>query len=120
VRNAATQAYTLLELRDELLYPIDEGRAHELSLLDARGQLIRHGQPVIIECRNVRPFLDCYADADCVLSGGAEETLMTVIEGGTLPPPEWFIGKNPREAAKYPPERPAGTRLVADIPPPGP
>jgi hypothetical protein len=103
VRNAATQEYVLFELRDELLYPIDTSRAIDLNLLDAHGLLIRRGQPVITGCENIRPFLDRYADADCILSSGATETLMTTIEGGRLPPAEWFIGKTPREVAKYPP-----------------
>jgi hypothetical protein len=102
VRNAATQEYVLFELRGELLYPIDANRALDLGLLDTHGHLIRRGQPVITGCENVRPFLDRYADADCTLSSGATETLMTTIEGGRLPPTEWFIGKTPREVAKYP------------------
>jgi hypothetical protein len=112
VRNAATQEYVLFELQDELLYPIDAAGALDLGLLDAHGNLIRHGQPVITGCENVRPFLDRYADADCTLSSGATETLMTTIEGDRLPPAEWFIGKTPREVAKYPPERPGGSRLA--------
>jgi hypothetical protein len=96
VRNAATQEYVLFELRDERLYPIDTDRAIDLNLLDAEGHLIRHGQPVITGCESVRPFLDRYADAACTLSSGATEKLMTKIEGGSLPPAEWFIGKTPR------------------------
>lgn len=102
VRNPATQDYVLFELRDELLYLIDATRARDLDLLDAHGGLIRRGQPVITGCENVRLFLDRYADADCTLSNGATVTLMTTVEGGTLPPSEWFIGKTPREATKYP------------------
>ena len=121
VRNPATQEYVLFELQDELLYPIDERRALDLGLLDKQGKLIRRGQPVITGCENVRPFLDRYADADCTLSNGATETLMTTIEGGTLPPAEWFIGKTPREAAKYLPERPDdGFRPSADTATPEP
>jgi hypothetical protein len=105
VRNAATQQYVLFEPRNRLLYPIDTNRALELGLIDGNGRLIRRGQPVITGCDNVRPFLDRYADADCTLSSGATETLMTTIEGGNLPPAEWFIGKTPREVAKYPSER---------------
>jgi hypothetical protein len=106
VRDPATQEYTLHELKDDLLYSIDSVRARALGLLDAQGRLVRHGQPVITECANVRPFLDRYADADCTLSTGKKETLMTLIEGGGLPPAEWFIGKKPMQVTKYPPERP--------------
>jgi hypothetical protein len=101
VRNAATQEYCLFELRDDLLYPIDANRALELGLLDGSGRLIRRGQPVITGCHNIRPFLDRYADADCTLSSGATETLMTIIEGGSLPPAEWFIGKRPMDVQRY-------------------
>jgi hypothetical protein len=101
VRNVATREYVLFELRDELLYPIDPTRALDLGLLDADGHLIRRGQPVITGCENVRPFLDRYADADCTLSNGATETLMTAIEGGTLPPTEWFVGKRPMDVERY-------------------
>lgn len=109
VRNAETQEYVLFDLRGDLLHPIDESRALDLGLLDIHGCLIRRGQPVITGCENVRPFLDCYADADCTLSSGATETLMTMIEGGTLPPAEWFVGKRPMDVKRYsrPPTTPA-------------
>jgi hypothetical protein len=109
LRNAATQEYVLFELRDDLLYPIDARQAFDLGLLDGHGRLIRRGQPVITGCENVRPFLNHYADADCTLSSGATETLMTAIEGGTLPPAEWFLGKRPMDVKRYrrPPAGPA-------------
>lgn len=107
VRNAATQEYVLFDLRGGLLYPIDESHAFDLGLLDIHGCLIRRGQPIITGCENVRPFLDRYADADCTLSSGATETLMTMIEGVTLPPAEWFVGKRPMDVKRYP--RPPAT-----------
>lgn len=106
VRNSVTQEYALHELKDDLLYLLNSVRAHDLGLLDAHDGLVRHGQPVITECANVRPFLDRYADADCTLSTGKKETLMTKIERGELPPAEWFIGKRPMQVEKYLPERP--------------
>jgi hypothetical protein len=111
VRNPATQEYVLFELRDELLYPIDERRALDLSLLDKQGNLICRGQPVITGCENVRPFLDRYADADCTLSSGSKVTLMTAIEGGELPPAEWFVGKKPMQVERYPSQRRRGAAL---------
>jgi len=107
VRDAAPDEYRLFELRDDrLLYPVDDGRAHELGLLDAQGRLVRRGQPVITECENVRPFLDRYVDADCTFSSGVKKTLLTAIQDRNLPPVEWYLGKKPREVVRYPPERP--------------
>jgi hypothetical protein len=120
VRNAATQEYVLFELREGLLYSIEAKRSFNLGLLDADSHLIRRGQPVITGCENVRPFLDRYADADCTLSTGVMEKLMTVLEGTALPPPEWFVGKTPREVAKYPPDRPDGSRRAAGAASPKP
>jgi hypothetical protein len=101
VRDPATGAYTLHEQRDGLLHPVDDERARELGLFDGHGRLVRHGQPTIAACENVRPFLDKYADADCTLSSGRKEILMTVIESGALPPAEWFIGKRPMDVARF-------------------
>jgi len=106
VRDPATSEYTLYEERDGLLHGIGETRAFERGLIDANGKLLAHGQPCITECAAVRPFLDRYANADCTLSTGARETLMTAIEDGRLPPTDWFIGKTPREVATYPATRP--------------
>jgi hypothetical protein len=94
-------------MRDHLLHPIDAARARELDLLDHNDQLVRHGQPRITGCENVRSsFLDKYADADCTLSTGAKETLMTTIEGSELPPAEWFLGKRPMDVRRYPTDPP--------------
>ena len=45
-------------------------------------------------------FLDKYADADCTLSTGNKETLMTAIKGGELPPAERFVCKKPMQVEK--------------------
>lgn len=114
VRDPKTQDYTLYERRDDQLHPIDAARAADLGLLDPAGCLVRRGQPVITACENVRPVLDQYADADCTLSTGRRETLMTRIKGGELPPADWFIGKTPSQITHYPPERPSsGTAPTA-------
>lgn len=117
-RDPATHEYTLFELRDGLLHPIDAARACSLGLLDGQGRLVRHGQPVITSCENVRPFLDRYADADCTLSSGRKETLMTVIPDGQLPPAEWFLGKTPRQTTEYRPDRPGTVPAHETTPPP--
>ena len=87
VRDPQTGQYALYECRDDLLYEIDATRAHELGLLDLAGRLVRQGQPVITACKPVRAFLDRYAEADCVLSSGRQETLMTIMTGGGKLPP---------------------------------
>jgi hypothetical protein len=103
VRDLENDAFVLHEMRDGALYRMNHERALELGLLGADGHLVEHEQPVITACENVRPFLDRYADADCTLSDGRKEKLMTVIEGGGLPPTDWFIGKKPMQVEKYPP-----------------
>lgn len=105
IRDPMTQDYTLYEIRDKMLHPMDRSRAHQLELLDRKGSLIRHGQPRITSCEDVRPFLDRYADAECILSTGQKEKLMTRIEGGQLPPADWFVGKTPMQIEQYRPEQ---------------
>ena len=117
VRDPENNVFVLHEERDGALHPLDRERAMQLGLIGTDGRLLEHGQPVITACENVRPFLDRYADADCILSDGRKETLMTVIEGGDLPPAGWFVGRKPREVEKYPPDRPAG-RMAPDTDPP--
>jgi hypothetical protein len=119
VRDRDGGIFVLHESRDGALHRLDRGRAVELGLIGPDGQLVRRGQPVIIGCENVRPFLGKYADADCTLSTGDKETLMTAIEGGELPPAEWFVGKTPMQIKKYSPERPA-SRPVSDLGSPRP
>jgi hypothetical protein len=111
VRDPHSGVFTLHERRDGVLHPLGRDRAAELGLIGPDGQLVRRGQPVIPGCENVRPFLDKYADADCTLSTGNKETLMTAIEGGELPPAEWFVGKTPMQIKKYLPERPVSGPL---------
>lgn len=103
VRDPTNHTFTLYEMRDHLLHPVDAARARELNLLDAADHLVRHGQPRITGCENVRPYLDKYADADCTLSTGDKETLLTAVEGSELPPAEWFVGKRPMDVQRYPP-----------------
>jgi hypothetical protein len=105
VRDPDSGIFALHERRDGALHWLDHDRAVELGLIGPDGQLVRRGQPVITGCENVRPFLDKYADADCTLSTGNKETLMTAIKDGKLPPAEWFVGKTPMQIKKYPPER---------------
>ena len=46
-------------------------------------------------------FLDKYADADCILSTGNKETLMTAIKDGELPPAEQFVCADCLQASGY-------------------
>lgn len=111
IRDPESGKFVLHEERDGVLYQLDSERALELGLTGSDGKLLKHEQPVITECENVRPFLDKYADADCTLSTGGKKTLMTAIEAGELPPAEWFIGKKPMQIQKYPPTTPAPGRM---------
>jgi hypothetical protein len=112
VRDPAGRAFVLHELRDGALHRLDRERAWALRLVGPDGQLAEHGQPVITACENVRPFLDRYADADCALSNGSKERLITIIEGGELPPPEWFVGRKPKDVEKYQPQPPSTQTLL--------
>ena len=105
VRDPGDQIYILHEVKAGLLRPLDRLRARELSLLDSSDQLVRHGQPRITACENVRPFLAKYADADCTLSTGDKKTLMTVVEHGKLPLAEWYVGKRTMDVQRYPIDR---------------
>jgi hypothetical protein len=102
VRNPGDGSYVLHEEKDGFLCPIDASRARELGLLDANDQLVRHGQPRITACENVRSFLDKYADAVCTFTTGDKATLMIAIDSGELPPSGWFVGKRPMDVRRYP------------------
>ena len=114
IRDSENDVFVLHEVRDDALHPLDRGRAAQLGLTGADGRLVEHGQPVIMACENVRPFLDRYADAECTLSDGRKEKLMTVVEDTTLPPAEWFVGRKPMEVEKYPPKTPASGQTRGD------
>jgi hypothetical protein len=73
VRDPASWSYTLHECRSGPLHPIDALRARELGLLDAGGELIRHGQPRITACRSVKPWIPGYAEAECMFDSGAAD-----------------------------------------------
>jgi hypothetical protein len=109
VRDRATGAYTLHEERSGLLYPIDENRARELLLVDAAGEMIRHGQPRITACRSVKPYISGYAEADCTLKDGRQERLLIGVTGEALPEPTWLVGKKPMEVERYPSRPHSGT-----------
>jgi hypothetical protein len=100
VRDAAGQ-FVLHEERDTGLAPVERKRALELNLIDANDQFVRHGQPVISECRDVRPFIQGYGEADCTLEGGERRQLLFGVTGGKMPPPTWLIGRTPREISEY-------------------
>lgn len=107
VRDAAIGHYVLHEERDHVLHRLDRDRAVALGLIDPDGQLVRRGQPVISECRSVRPYISGYAEADCMFDDGREEKLLVGVGGGSLPEPAWFAGKKPMQVGQYPPAPPA-------------
>jgi hypothetical protein len=107
VRDKAGE-FVLHEETEAGLVPMDKERALELNLIEANGQLVRHGQPVISDCREVRPFIQGYAEADCTLAGGQKERLLIGVMGGEMPPPAWLIGRTPREVSEYASSKPRG------------
>jgi hypothetical protein len=102
VKTADAADYTLHEERDGLLHHMTKSRALELGILDAAGELVRRGQPSIIECRAVKPYISVYAEADCLLSDGRAVEILTSIEAGNLPAPAWYAGKRPADVAAFP------------------
>ncbi len=101
VKTIDTTCYALHEERDGLLYPVSESRAMALGILEAGGRLVRHGQPSITECRAVKPYINLYAEADCLLSDGRTAEILTSIGAGNLPTPSWYEGKRPADVAVY-------------------
>jgi hypothetical protein len=101
VKKVGTSSYALHQERGGLLYPMSKSRAFELGILDAAGRLLRRGQPSIIECRAVKPYIALYAEADCLLSDGRAVEILTSIEAGNLPAPAWYAGKRPADVAAY-------------------
>ncbi len=101
IRDPATSEYTLYEERDRLLHGIDETRARELTLLDANGRLIPHGQPRITACRSVRPYIAGYVEADCTFESGVEKKLLVATSHVRSPSEDWFIGKRPMDVERY-------------------
>jgi hypothetical protein len=101
VRNSSSCEYTLHEKRSELLHPLTATRATELGILSPHGKLTRKGQPSIIYCGHVLPYISTYAEAKCVFDNGDTFDLLTRIEGVGLPGPEWYVGKRPSEVKCY-------------------
>lgn len=106
VRENSTGSYILHEERSGRLHVMDIARAHALHLLDANGQLLRIGQPRVVECRKVVHYITGYAEADCTFDNGSQEKLVISVGGASLPEPGWLIGKTPMETQHYPPRPP--------------
>jgi hypothetical protein len=106
VRNPEADAYVLHENDNGILRPVMANRAVELGLLSQCGDLIRRGQPLVAECRSVRPFINAYVQADCVLTDGRTAEIVTFVEPGNLPNSKWYAGKRPVDVARYPGNEP--------------
>ena len=102
VRDQEAGVFVLHEQLDGVLHPVSCDRGSELGLIGPDGRIVRHGQPTIIECRSVRPYIAGYAEADCTFDTGRTEKLLMGITGGELPAPSWFVGKTPMQAERYP------------------
>jgi hypothetical protein len=103
VRDPDSATFVLYEERDQALHRMDQARAIELGLIGVDGQLLSQGQPVIMKCRSVHPFIAGYAEADCTFDNGRKERLLIGVADGVLPEPEWLHGKTPMQAAQFPP-----------------
>ena len=101
VKTTDSTGYELHEERNGLLYPISESRAVVLGILDASGRFVRRGQPSITECRAVKPYINLYAEADCLPSDGRTIEILTSIGVGNLPTPSWYEGKRPADVALF-------------------
>jgi len=109
VRETATGDYVLHEEQARVLHAIDVQRARDLGLIDIDGRLLPHGQPRIVICRSVMRWGEDYAEAQCTFDNGSENSVLTRMLGGELPPEVWFVGKRPMDVDRYPPEPVAGT-----------
>ncbi|MGE4048148.1 MAG: hypothetical protein AB7F35_25045 [Acetobacteraceae bacterium] len=103
VRDRTTGHYTLHEERAGVLHPIDHWRARELGLVTTAGELVRRGQPRIVACRSVTPFIPGYAEADCVFDSGVTNKLLIATPDGEIPPEAWVVGKRPMDVERYRP-----------------
>ena len=118
VRDRETGAFVLHEKREGALYPVSRERAAEAGLIGSDGQLIPHGQPLIVECRSVRLYVAGHAEADCVFDNGKVVKLLFGITDECLPDPAWFVGKKPMQAERYAPMRPDFGTPDTDLPRP--
>lgn len=101
VREDASAPYVLHEVRDEGLSPITRDRAVELGIHNEAGDFVRRGQPKIVECKTVRPFITGYAEAECTLSDGRSAQILTSIDSTLLPENAWYVGRRPSDVARY-------------------
>jgi hypothetical protein len=102
VRDAQGPHFVLHEVRDWILHPMDHGRAATLGWIDTDGQLVRHGQPTIVECRSVSSYIPGYAEADCTFDNGRQEKLLLAIADAVMPELDWFAGKRPMDVEQFP------------------
>jgi hypothetical protein len=101
VQTDSSAGYVLHEERGGALTPLTSARAVELGISDQAGKFLRQGQPTIVECRSVRPYISSYVQADCVLSNGTAAEILTSVKAGELPEIGWYTGKRPADVAHY-------------------
>ncbi len=102
VRTGALAGYVLHEEKIGGLSPVTHDRAIELGIYDPAGQFLRQGQPSIVKCVSVRPYISAYVQANCVLNDGRNAEILTSVEPDALPPPAWYIGKRPSDVVRFP------------------
>jgi hypothetical protein len=101
VKMIGSAGYALHEEQDGVLHALNESRASAIGIFDASGRFIRRGQPSIIECRTVKPYINRYVEASCLLSDGQSVEVLTSIGLGGIPLPIWYKGKRPADVAVY-------------------
>jgi hypothetical protein len=98
---SADGEFVLHEETNEGLRPMNNERALQLGLLSSEGELVRHGQPEVVSCREVRGFIPGYLQADCTLADGTRHWLLVHTTAEEFPAPSWFVGKQPRAISEY-------------------
>ncbi|MCB5943718.1 hypothetical protein [Acidocella sp. KAb 2-4] len=101
VRAPGVDDFVLHEEREGRLAPMTIARAVELSILDEAGQLQWRGQPAIVKCFGVRPFIQTHAIAECELADGRSAELVTKLTSDDLPSTGWYVGKLPSETREF-------------------
>jgi hypothetical protein len=102
VRLPGSSVYKLHESRKELLHPMTRDTAIANRILSRDGKLLRRGQPLIHSCSAVRPYVERYAQAECVLDDGREVKIVTVLQNNALPTQQWYEGKRPADVEHFP------------------
>ena len=101
VKDKMREVFALHELCDGTLRIVDKERAATLGLV-ANETLVRRGQPTILECYEIRPYLPNFVEADCLLADGRRERILVRVVADAFPSASWLVGRTPMGASEYP------------------